>query len=300
MDTCLGGVAVRAVILLACCSFALPAAAHGGWIGGDEWQWLILAALLGTGALYFIGVRRLWAAAGKGRGVSARAAASFAGGWAALAAALLSPLDAWSEQLFAAHMVQHELLILVAAPLLVLGRPLAPWSWAVSARARARAGAVVRHRLLAAAWRGVASPLGAWIIHAAALWIWHAPALFVAARVHQDLHALQHASFLASAMLFWWALLRPHAPRGVSGSALVYLFTTMVHTGALGALLVFSRSVWYPLSSVQAPLWGLTPLEDQQLGGLIMWIPGGLVYLGAALLLLARALTRPRSGEAYS
>lgn len=292
-------VPLRAASALAALWLPGPALAHEAGADGDVWLWLIAAALAASAGLYALGVARLWRAAGRGRGVSSGEVAAFAAGWVVLAAALLPPIDAWSERLFSIHMVQHELMMIVAAPLLVMGRPLAPWAWALSRQGRVAAGAAVRNPAVERAWRMAASPLGAWTLHAAALWLWHAPVLFIAARDHPGIHVLQHASFFGSALLFWWALLRPSAPRGVSGAALLYLFTTMVHTGALGALLVFSRTVWYPPATGAPPLWNLAPLDDQQLGGLIMWVPGGLAYLGAALLLLARTLTRSEPREAY-
>ncbi len=255
--------------------------------------------MLLSAVLYARGLSNLWSTAGGGRGVTHGAAWCYAAGWIALGLALLSPLDATGERLFSAHMVQHEILMLVAAPLLVIGRPLATWSWALSPASRARIGRAVAHPAWAAAWTVITRPASAWALHAVALWGWHAPALFAAARADPLVHALQHASFFLTALLFWWSLLRPQARRSFSGGALVYLFTTMLHTGALGALFVFSGELWYPQNGVAAAEWGWTPLEDQQLGGLIMWIPGGLVYLVAALVLLGRALTRAGGKEAY-
>ena len=101
------------------------------------------------------------------------------------------------------------------------------------------------------------------------------------------IHAAQHVSFFGSALLFWWSLvLFAPGPRATE-LAVLYLFTTAMHTSILGALLTFARTVWYPAYSPTAPQWGLSALEDQQIGGLIMWVPGGLVYLGAASVLFA-------------
>jgi cytochrome c oxidase assembly factor CtaG len=134
----------------------------------------------------------------------------------------------------------------------------------------------------------------AWGLHAAALWAWHAPALFEAAVVHESVHILQHASFFVTALLFWWSLLSGRDGQRV-GLAVLCLFTTALHGGALGALLAMAGQAWYSVYEATAPLWGLTALEDQQLGGLIMWVPAGLVYLGAALALLASWLGAPSS-----
>jgi len=122
------------------------------------------------------------------------------------------------------------------------------------------------------------------------------PRLFEMTLESSVVHALQHASFLLTALLFWWALLhgrhgRDAGPRAAGyGAAVFYLFTTAVHTSALGALLTFSPTLWYPAYGSSAATWGFTPLEDQQLAGLMMWIPGSVGYLIAALALLAAAL----------
>ena len=122
-----------------------------------------------------------------------------------------------------------------------------------------------------------------------ALWLWHAPPLFEASLRSEGVHTLQHISLLATALLFWWSVLGT-AKRGAQGGALVSLFTTMVHTGALGALLTLSSAVWYPSYAPTAPVFGLTAPEDQQLGGLIMWVPAGLVYVIVGLALANRWL----------
>jgi putative membrane protein len=207
-------------------------------------------------------------------------------GWTALMLALVSPLHAWGQALFSVHMTQHEVLMLVAAPLLVLGRPLVPFLWAVQLSSRRRLGSASKHAAVQHPWRRLTNPLTAWLVHAAALWIWHVPALFQATLTSDVAHTLQHVSFLGSALLFWWAII--HGRRGVMGygAAVLYMFTTSVHSGALGALLTLTRTVWYPAYSGTTTSWGLTPLEDQQLGGLIMWVPAGVVYLVSALLLM--------------
>jgi putative membrane protein len=105
-------------------------------------------------------------------------------------------------------------------------------------------------------------------------------------------HTAQHASFLITALLFWWTVL-PAGPSSRNAASLFSLFGTALHTGLLGALLTFSDASWYPVYRASTGLWGLSPLEDQQLGGLIMWIPGGLTYLIVALLAASRLLREP-------
>jgi putative membrane protein len=243
---------------------------------------LVVISLLITGLLFIIGLRRL-----KGRSIRTWEALCFAGGWLALFVALVSPVHAWGRVLFSAHMSQHEILMLVAAPLLVLGRPLIAFLWALPLNWSRRLGNAGKVFWINRTWRTLTIPLVAWLVHAVALWIWHIPTLFEATLYSETVHTLQHLSFLLSALLFWWALI--HGPQGAMGygAAVLYLFTTSVHSGALGALITIAGSVWYPSYAPLTASWGLTPLEDQQLGGLIMWIPASLVYVIAGLALFA-------------
>jgi len=130
----------------------------------------------------------------------------------------------------------------------------------------------------------VSHPFAAWLLHAVALWLWHIPSLFQAALDSDVVHTLQHASFLGSALLFWWAVTNGRHRVASLGAAVLYMFTTALHSGLLGALITLARQPWYPGYSQTTNAWNLTPLEDQQLGGLIMWIPAGVVYVVAGLL----------------
>jgi putative membrane protein len=217
-------------------------------------------------------------------------AASFAVGWLVVCAALVSPLHGASEQLFSAHMVQHELLMVVAAPLLVLGRPMTVLACALPAGARARLAGLATGPWARRAWRAIVRPFHAWLFHAIAIWVWHIPALFDATVQNDAVHAAQHLSFLGSAVVFWWSLIHGQR-RAARGGSIVYLFTTAIHTGVLGALIAFSRTPWYSAYTAAGTMaWGLTPLGDQQLAGLVMWIPASLAYLAAALVIVARWL----------
>jgi putative membrane protein len=235
--------------------------------------------LLIAAALYAGGVRNVWRRAGAGRGISYRQAAAFAMGTVAIGVALVSPLDELGEHHFSAHMLQHEILMLVAAPLMVIARPLAAWTWAFPLRARQRIGRAVQVRWWVATWGIITGPLAAWALHALALWGWHIPALFEQAVEREAVHIAQHASFLFTALLFWWAVIGPRS-RASAGTTIASLFTTMLHTSALGALLTLAAAPWYPRYG----------LEDQQLGGLIMWVPGAAAYVIAALVIMARLL----------
>jgi putative membrane protein len=222
-------------------------------------------------------------------GVSLKRKAWIWAGWLVLCVALLSPLHPLGEALFSAHMAQHELLMVVAAPLLVLGRPLVALLWGLPFLWRRVLGQWSKPKTVQSTWRFFTHPMTAWWIHAAALWLWHIPRFFQATLDNDWIHSAQHLSFLGSALLFWWSLFYAHG-KVRYGASVLYLFTAAVHTSILGALLTFSSTIWYPDYIATTTVWGLTPLEDQQAGGLIMWIPAGLVYVIGALLLFAEWL----------
>jgi cytochrome c oxidase assembly factor CtaG len=272
-----------------------PIAPHDLW---SAWELdpLFTVPLAASAALFAVGTRRLWARAGTGRGVTRGQALAFALGWLSLAIALISPLHPMGSVLFSAHMTQHELLMVVAAPLLVLARPLVALAWALPPHWRRPATAWTRTPGVAAPWRFLTTPIHAWWIHAVALGAWHVPSLYQATLRSDAVHGLQHASFFGSALLFWWALLR--ARRAGRGAAVGYLFGASLATGALGALLTFANSLWYPAYAATTGPWGLTPLDDQRLGGMIMWMPGGLSYMLAALWLFGGWLREPAAPRA--
>jgi len=242
---------------------------------------VVLALLVVSAALYAIGSAR------SGYAASTRSQrVAFWSGWLALCASQVSPLHKLGEALFSAHMVQHELLMLIAAPLLVYSRPLASFLWALSPTMRVRLGTLAKDPRWLRFWRRLTAPLAAWTLHAAALWGWHVPALYQATLVSEWMHALQHASFLGTALLFWWALMHEQRARNY-GASVAYIFTTAIHSGALGALLTFAPGLVYPIYAGRTAPWGLSALEDQQLGGLIMWVPSGVVFIVIGLWLFA-------------
>jgi putative membrane protein len=273
-----------------------PLTPHDLWHGWSLEPAVVLA--LGVTAwLYWRGVRQLWRSAGAARGIQRWEAGAFTGGWLALALALVSPLHRLGAVLFSAHMAQHELLMVVAAPLLVLGRPIVPFLWALPVSWRRALGSWTASSPLSTAWTFLTLPLVAWTAHALAIWLWHAPALYQATLDSDLMHTLQHLSFLGTAVLFWWTVLRWREGRLGRPAAVLSVFTTSVHTSLLGALLAFSSSLWYPLYAARTLPWGVTPLEDQQLAGLIMWVPAGLGYLFATLAIVASWLRESGRAE---
>jgi len=255
-----------------------------------EWEWdpIVIAPLALSALLYAAGLARLWRRAGPGRGVTYIHAALFAGGWITLAGALVSPLHEYGEHLFLAHMVEHELLMAVAAPLLALSWPLGTFLYACPRPWRLKLIAWCQVRPLHAVWEWLNQPVTATVLHGIAIWVWHIPTLLDATIESELMHRLQHVSFLVTALFFWWAIIR--RPVKDYGLGAAHVFATMVHTGLLGALLTLAPHVFYPLQTRDAPLFDLTPLQDQQLAGLFMWVPGGAIYLAAGLWLIGRWL----------
>ena len=199
-----------------------------------------------------------------------------------LVVSLAPPLDTLSATSFAAHMTQHEIMMLLAAPLLVMARPLGPLLWGLPTSFVT----IVKLRGLRTVAGWISTPLAAWLLHTIVLWGWHVPSAFEAGLRSDPVHWLQHLSFFFAAVVFWWSILAG-GKGGRRGVALVSVFTTALHTSVLGVLLTFSTRVWYPTYADAENPWQLSALEDQQLGGLIMWVPGGMVFLVAGLVLAA-------------
>jgi putative membrane protein len=248
------------------------------------------------GLIYWRGSSRLRRRKGKVSGRWHRRNLFFWGGWFALVLALGSPLDPLGEELFSAHMVQHEVMMLIAGPLLVLSRPSAALLRGMPKAMQKSVGTAIRRWSLGRFWNGLMSPTGAWTVHAIGLWGWHIPFLFSLSVENTWVHALQHLSFLWISLIFWYALFRPRQLNAAVG--VIYLFTTAIHASLLGALLTFSPHVWYSPYLRTASSWGLTALEDQQLGGLIMWMPAGTAFVVAGLWSLNRLMRV--SDSAYS
>lgn len=219
-----------------------------------------LAALLSAvllAALWLTYLRgSLQVSPGKRRGMV------FHGGTALCYLAVLGPLDEWADTSAAAHMAQHMLFMVAIAPLWVLARPLPQL---------AAGGGKLMLLLGRPAMKLAAHPMAMAWLHGAAIWFWHVPFFYVLALQNPWWHTVEHLCFLATAGLFWWAVLRSSQRR--TPWALLAVLLTLVHTGFLGALLTFA----------QTPLYGEgRGLQDQQLAGLLMWVVGAIPYLMAA------------------
>ena len=274
---------------------AAPASAHGGHEHGIGWtlDLSVTAPLLLAAVLYAVGFVRLRRRGERGREVLARRAWLYAGGWLVLAGALVSPLHEAGERSFTMHMIEHELLMLPAALLLVAARPGPVLLWGLPRALRRLFGSAAQWPL----WRILSEPITATAIQALAIWLWHMPGPFDLALRHEGWHIAQHLCFVLCALLFWWAMIH----RSSEALAAICLFATSMIGGALGALMALSGSPWYTAYSAMGMTpFGLSPAEDQQLAGLIMWIPGGLFHLAAALVFLARWLSRKERRDALA
>jgi cytochrome c oxidase assembly factor CtaG len=260
-------------------------------VSGFEWSFepavvIPLALLL---LIFLVGRSRLQRRSNVERG----GAPLFLAGWAVLVIALVSPLHEAGEQSFTMHMIEHELIMLVATLLLIEADVGGVLAWGLPRPLR-RVLARGWTTPLQSLWKQMTEPVTATIIQAIVMWVWHAPALFNLALESDWWHAAQHLSFVLASLLFWSAMLNPR--RGgflLSGAC---LFLTSLVEGALGALMTFSSSPWYAAYAAMGVSGiGLDPETDQQLAGLVMWVPGGLLHAGAAVVLLHRWL---REGEA--
>ena len=239
---------------------------------------IIVIGLALAGWLYWTGVRR------RGDQPPPRRARFFAAGLATIAIALLSPIDALATVLVSGHMLQHLLLIMVAAPLIVVGDPTTVMR-GVPRGVRKSTGRWRHERgFTPARISSLHHPVPIFLATAGAIWFWHASVAYEAAADNQILHALEHASFLLTAILFWNVLLsRRPSSRLAPGASVLLIFAVAMQGVILSALLTFGDTPWYPSYGETARSWNLDPIEDQRLAGLLMWIPGGLLYTAAAL-----------------
>jgi putative membrane protein len=261
---------------------ALDSIAHpeGPLLPHDLWvTWNLAPAIwipiLLTILIYAWGGHQVWQRAGRGHGITRRQWLSFVGAILMLALALVSPLDALSNELFSAHMVQHLILILAAAPLLVLSDFQLAFLWALPRRHVQKMGNSVNQTKRSI----LPPPVLVWILFTATMWLWHASTLYQAALRNEAIHTLEHITFLFTAILFWWVLFKhTRADHLHYGMTVPFLFLTVLQSGILGALMTFTSQPWYSIYGNSAPNWGLSALQDQQLAGLIMWMPGGAVF----------------------
>jgi cytochrome c oxidase assembly factor CtaG len=251
----------------------------------------VLGTVIAVGAIYVAGwrplSRRLPRRFGPGR------LAAFLGGLAAIVVAVASSLDALAERLLQAHMTQHMLLMMVAPPLLWLGAPVAPMLRGLPLRLRRAVAAGIATRPVRVMARRAAHPGVGWVSFALAFWIWHSPRLFELALRSEGWHHLEHACFFATAMMFWRPVILawPARSRWPRWAMIPYLLMADVQNTVLAAILTLSDRLIYPVYATVPRIGPATALEDQAIAGLIMWVPGSLVFLLAAVWLVMEALT---------
>ncbi len=224
--------------------------------------------------------------------------ASYYGGLFCVALSLLSPIDSLGQQLFFMHMIQHLLLIMIAPPLLLIANPMPVILWGLPDRLRLQAGRAlgnVLHRdsQFRQLLRTITAPGIIWLVWVIALFGWHDPAMYNAALRYEFLHDLEHLSFFIASMLFWWHVTgagpRIHKQFGYIGR-IAFVLAAVPPNMALGVWLSFNSRVIYTYYLAVPRLWGIDALTDQQIGGIIMWIPGSMMFLLAALILTAQYL----------
>jgi putative membrane protein len=266
---------------------------HGYYTGPFFLAWdfapYILFMLIFAAGLYALALRRI-SNAGQ-RSVPRSYPIAFYAGLAAFATALAGPFHTYNENSFALHMGQHVVMMLIAAPLMILGRPVQVALWAISPN---RSGAVLRPFLRRGWFRGfltfITNPVVVLLLINVNLVVWHLPGFYVAALESTLVHEIEHILFMGTAMLFWWVIIDPvprhHKVR--ADIAILMLFISGSVGDLLALYLIFVPDVIYPFYLASDTIWGLSQHTDQRLGGVIMLVVGTAVYFGATFALIAR------------
>jgi putative membrane protein len=255
----------------------------------------VVASIATAAVVYARGVRsyrRHLPSVSRGRLVA------FLAGLACLWAALASPIDAAAEARLSAHMLQHILLLAAVPALILLGHPFLPLMRGLpGVLRRGIIRPLTRQRWLRGALHAVTHPVVALVVSSAILWGWHLPASFQLALRVPVVHVVEHLSFVAGGLLFWWPVIQPwpSRPRWPAGAMVPYLLVADVQNTVLAAILTFADRVLYPFYEA-APGTAATALGDQVLAGVLMWVPMSLAYLVPAALLTIRLLSPGSSG----
>lgn len=230
---------------------------------------------------------------------SALRAIAFMAGLGTVVVALCSPLDALGHRLLLAHMIQHMLLMLVAPPLLWAGAPMAPILLGMPRSVRRAVAMILGAAPIRRLTSFLAHPAVSWLAFVMAFWVWHVPALYQLALGEDAWHHVEHLCFFVTALLFWRPVILAWPARSPwpRWAMIPYLVLAEVQNAALAAFFTFSDRVIYPGYESTPPLWGLSALEDQSLAGVIMWVPGSLVFLLPLLWLIITAVLPPGHGR---
>jgi putative membrane protein len=259
-----------------------------------HWRWDVISVLFIFGTLYVRGWVRLRRMGGEAR-VSQLVFYALAIG--AIGCALLSPLDKLASYLLIAHMVQHELLMMLAPPLILLANPVPILLWGLAGSSRLQAGNLLTRD---SAIRRMRDFLGwmpaAWILYVANLWGWHHPVLYGAALRDPWIHDVEHILFFLTALVFWWPVIHPVSRPAPTqdGVRILYLFLAATQDALLSGLIALSSDILYPYYETALRLWDVTPREDQMGGGIVMFAVGSTTYLVAILFLVNSLLSEGR------
>ncbi len=254
-----------------------------------EWQPTILPAAAVVGA-YVYGVRSVYPADRAERAVFWRRVALFFAGALLLFLAIASPLDAATDRLLAFHMLQHVIMTTLAPPLIVLGLP------------PALLRKLLRREGVASVVRSLTNPFLTGGLFLANMWLWHAPPLYNAALDYPNIHIIQHLMFIGTGILFWWPVINP-VPEASSlgqGGRLLYLFITGFPMMTLALLLLSAQGVVYRHYGEVQLLWGMSPITDQQLAGIVMGVLGELASFAAFSVLFLRFMVSELSEDEAS
>ncbi len=240
------------------------------------------------GALYAWRARTAPATAPRAASPSLAQRLSFYGALAVLFFTLNGPVHDLSDTyLFSAHMVQHLVLTLVVPPMLIGGTP----GWMLRPLLRPRWSRALALRAL--------SPIGCFVLFNAVLAAWHLPPLYNLALAEHDVHITQHLLFIAASVVMWWPLLSPlpELPRLSYPGQMLYCFLMTIPMSIIAIYITMADRLLYPAYAIAPRVWGLTPMEDQHYGGLIMWIPGGLFFYGVMTVVFIRWATRGQGAD---
>lgn len=268
----------------------------------SSWDWrlsvMIVLALAGT--FYTMGWWRLRLRQRRGRLATVWRLVSYLTGLLIIGLALMSPIDVLASQLFLMHMVQHLLLIMVAPPLLLITNPMPFMLWGLPAKGRLKVGRVIgrllhRHSPVRRGVQAATSPGIIWLAWVIMVFGWHDPNLYNAALQYAWVHDIEHITFFAAGMLFWWHVTgagpRIHKQAPLLGR-MAFVIGAIPPNMLTGVVLAFAAEPIYTFYTAVPRLWNISVMADQQIGGVIMWVPGSMMYIIAALVLLSRLLDR--------
>lgn len=256
---------------------------------------MVLACLFGvTTLLYATGILRIRQQAGL-RIVARGQSLAFGAAMTALVLILLSPLDAYADALFSMHMIQHLILTLIVPPMLVWSRPALVMLWAFPRSVRKEIGSAWRAGGFDRIVGRLMHPVAVGLLFSSTFAFWHLPRPYAWALNNAWAHAFEHATLFVTAVMFWSLVIEPSGRRRMGVAAtMTFVAGSAVVSGLPGALMLLSPEPLYPIHEAGAAQWGLTLLEDQQLAGLIMWIPVGLLYLVPITWLFVRLVADPQ------